>query len=137
MYRRWFDEVINERNLSLAEGLLAPGYRLHFPGLPEPLDAAGHLRMLSTFLSGFSDWQETVEDVIAEDDRVAVRMTGRGTHDGDFQGIPATGRAVLVEGVGIGRVAGQQIVEAWAAYDALGMLQQLGAVPGPTATASA
>ena len=129
LYRRWFDDVVGRRDAELAEELLAPDYRLHFPGMTGPLDREGHLRLLQAFWAAFPDWQETVEDVVAEGDRVVIRVTGRGTHEGTFQGIPPTGRQVTATGVGVARIAGGRIAETWAAYDALGLLQQLGAVP--------
>ena len=132
IYRRWFEEVVSG-DLALADELLTPGYRLHFPGVPEPLDREGHKALLTMFRTAFPDWVETVEDVIADGDRVAIRVTGRGTHLGDFQGIPPTGREVTASGIGIARLEGERIAESWAAYDALGMLQQLGAVPAPAA----
>jgi predicted ester cyclase len=60
-----------------------------------------------------------------------IRVAGRGTHEGEFQGIPPTGRQVAATGVGIGRIQDGRIAEAWAAYDALGVMQQLGAIPAP------
>jgi predicted ester cyclase len=132
-YRRWFQEVVSNGDLALADELLAPDYRLHFPGLPEPVDREGHKQLVMGFRTGFPDWIETVDDVIAEHDKVVIRVTGRGTHDGEFQGIGPTGRQVTATGIGIGRIADGRIVEAWAAYDALGLLRQLGALPGPAA----
>ena len=129
--RRWFDEVINQRRDDLVEELLAEDYRLHFPGMPS-VDAAGHRQLLQGFLAGFEDWHEQVDVVLAEGGRVVVWVTGTGTHTGDFQGIPATGRRVRVTGVGMGRIAGGKVAEAWACFDALGLLQQLGAAPVPT-----
>lgn len=131
LYRRWFDEVVPTGDLGLADQLLAPDYRLHFPGLPGPVDRDGHKQMLMAFRTGFPDWEESVDDVIAEGDKVVLRVTGRGTHTGDFQGIPATGRQVTATGIGIARITDGRIAEAWAAYDALGLLQQLGVVPAP------
>jgi steroid delta-isomerase-like uncharacterized protein len=125
--------VVSGGDLALADALLADGYALHFPGLPGPVDRAGHKGLVAAFRAGFPDWRETVEDVIAEGARVVVRVTGRGTHRGAFQGLPTTGRAVTATGIGIGRIAGGRIAEAWAAYDALGLLQQLGALPAPAA----
>jgi steroid delta-isomerase-like uncharacterized protein len=136
-YRRWFEEVVSRGDLTLADQLLAPDYQLHFPGVPGPVDREAHTQLVIAFRTGFPDWIETVDDVIAEDDRVAIRVTGRGTHHGEFQGIPATGRQVTATGIGIGRIAHGQIAEAWAAYDALGLLQQLGAAPAPQATGAA
>jgi predicted ester cyclase/uncharacterized protein YndB with AHSA1/START domain len=126
VYRRWFEEVVSGGDLALADELLAPGYRLHFPGMPGPLDGEGHKALVEQFRAAFPDWEETVEDVVAEGDRVVIRVTGRGTHEGEFQGLAPTGRRVSATGIGIGRMASGRIAEAWAAYDALGLLAQLG-----------
>lgn len=131
LYRRWFEEVVSGGNLELADQLLAPGYVLHFPGFPGPVDSEGHKQLVIMFRNAFPDWRETVDDVIAEEDRVVIRVTGRGTHQGEFQGIPPTGRQVTATGVGIGRIENGRIAETWAEYDALGMMQQLGVVPAP------
>jgi steroid delta-isomerase-like uncharacterized protein len=131
LYRRWFEEVVTGRNLALADELLAPDYILHFPGFPAPVDHEGHKQLLMMFHRGFPDWQETIDDVVAEGDRVAIRVTGHGTHRGEFQGVPATGRRVVATGVGIGRIENGRIAESWAAYDALGLMQQLGVIPRP------
>lgn len=130
LYRRWFEEVVSRGDLDLADELLAPGYVLHFPGAPAPVDREGHTGLVQMFRAGFPDWVETVDDVIAERNRVVIRVTGHGTHDGDFQGIPPTGRQVTATGVGIARIENSRIAESWAAYDALGLMQQLGAIPG-------
>jgi steroid delta-isomerase-like uncharacterized protein len=129
LYRRWFEQVVSGGDLALADELLGPAYRLHFPGMPEPLDREAHKALVMMFRTAFPDWVETVDDVIAEGDKVVIRVTGRGTHEGDFQGIPPTGTRVTATGVGIGRIENGRIAEAWAAYDALGLMQQLGAVP--------
>ena len=136
LYRRWFEEVVTERDLALADALLAPDYVLHFPGMPVPLDRDGHTQLLGMFHAAFPDWRETVEDVIAEGDRVVIRVTGTGTHQGEFMGAPPTGKRVTATGVGIGRLADGRIVESWAEYDALGLLQQLGVIPAPQAAPS-
>jgi predicted ester cyclase len=129
LYRRWFEEVVSGGDLALADELLGPGYGLHFPGMPEPLDREAHKALVMMFRTAFSDWVETVEDVIAEGDKVVIRVTGRGTHEGEFQGIPPTGAQVSATGVGIGRIQDGRVAEAWAAYDALGLMRQLGAIP--------
>jgi steroid delta-isomerase-like uncharacterized protein len=129
LYRRWFEDVVSGGDLALADELLGPGYGLHFPGTPEPLDREAHKALVMMFRTAFPDWVETVEDVIAEGDKVVIRVTGRGTHEGEFQGIPPTGAQVTATGVGIGRIQDGRIAEAWAAYDALGLMRQLGAVP--------
>ena len=131
LYRRWFEEVVSEGNLELADELLAPDYVLHFPGLPAPLDREGHKQLVMMFRNAFPDWHESVDGVTAEDDRVVIRVTGRGTHQGEFQGIPATNRRVTATGVGIGRIENGRIAETWAEYDAMGMMRQLGVIPPP------
>jgi predicted ester cyclase len=132
LYRRWFEEVVTGRDLALADELLAADYVLHFPGMP-PMDREGHKQLFGMFHAASPDWRETVEAVVAEGDLVVVRVTGSGTHEGAFQGIPPTHRRVSATGVGIGRIADGRIGETWAGYDALGMLQQLGALPAPAA----
>ena len=125
LYRRWFTDVVSRGDLAAAQEMLAADYRLHFPGMPGPVDRDGHLRLVAMFRSGFPDWVETVEDLVAEGDRVVARVVGRGTHVGEFQGVRPTGRRVSATGIGIGCLSNGQIVEAWAAYDALGLLEQL------------
>lgn len=132
LYRRWFEQVATAGDLELADELLTADYVLHFPGMPGPVDRQTHKDLVDMFRAGFPDWTETLEDVIAEDDRVVARIVGRGTHLGEFQGIPATGRRVEAHGMGIARITNGRIAEMWAAYDALGLMQQLGALPAPT-----
>lgn len=111
LYRRWFEEVVSEGDLSLADEVLADEYVMHFPGLDQPVDREGHKQLVMMFRAGFPDWVETVEDVLAEGDKVVIRVTGRGTHEGEFQGMPATGRRVTATGVGIGRIENGRIIE--------------------------
>lgn len=85
------------------------------------------------FRAAFPDWTESVDDVVAEGKEVVIRVTGRGTHEGEFQGVAPTGRSVTATGVGIGRIENGRIAESWAEYDALGLMQQLGAIPAPAA----
>jgi steroid delta-isomerase-like uncharacterized protein len=125
LYRRWFSDVVSRGDLAAAEEILAPDYRLHFPGMPGPVDRDGHLQLVAMFRNGFPDWAEDVEDIVAENDRVVARVVGRGTHLGEFQGIQPTGRQVSATGIGFARAVDGKIVEIWAAYDALGLLQQL------------
>jgi len=136
LYRRWFEEVVTGRNVALADELLADDYVMHFPGMPGPLDREGHKQLLAMFHTAFPDWRERVDMVIAEGDLVVIRVTGTGTHEQPFQGIPPTHQRVQATGVGIGRIAGGKIAESWAEYDALGMMQQLGAIPAPAPTSA-
>ena len=131
LYRRWLEEVVSTGDLALADELLAPDYALHCPGMPGPVDREGHKQLVLMFHTAFPDWRETIDDVIAEGDKVVIRVSGSGTHEGEFQGIPPSHARVTATGVGIGRIENGRIAEAWAAYDALGMMQQIGAIPAP------
>ncbi|MDQ6909246.1 MAG: ester cyclase [Actinomycetota bacterium] len=82
--------------------------------------------------SAIPDLHSPLLDVTAEDDRVAVRFSWRGTHGGEFDGISPTGRPVNVQGSALYRVAEGRIVEAWADFDTVSLLRQLGALPGPS-----
>jgi steroid delta-isomerase-like uncharacterized protein len=133
LFRRWFEDVVNRNDYSKVEELLAPGYRAHFPGAPDAIDRDGHRGMVELFAAAFPDWEEQIQDVIAEGDRVVLRVTAGGTHEGEFQGIAPTGKQVTITGMGIVRVENGQIAESWWEFDAIGLMQQLGAIPAPAA----
>jgi steroid delta-isomerase-like uncharacterized protein len=82
--------------------------------------------------AGFPDREIVVDALVAEGDLVAKRWTFRGTHTGEYMGLPASGKKVVMTGITIYRIAGAQVHETWWSYDALGMMQQLGAIPGAT-----
>jgi steroid delta-isomerase-like uncharacterized protein len=132
--RRFFTEVWGGGSEFVAKELLAPTYLGHMNGAAQPLDRDGWLAFFRQFRQAFPDAAFTIEDMIAEEDRVVLRLTMRGTHRGPFSGIPATGRAVVVTGVSIERVAEGKIVEGWVTTDVFGMLTQLGAIPAPPPT---
>ena len=130
--RREMEEFEGQGRLAVANELLAPDYRLHFPGFPT-LDREGHKQVVTAFRAAFPDMTVTVEAQVAEVDRVANQLIMRGTHQGPFQGIPATGRAVTVTGNNLMRIEGGQIKELWGYLDTLGKMQQLGVIPAPQA----
>ncbi len=131
--RRFEVEHPTEHYTAVADALLAPTVAIHFafPGTPDPLDREGWKHLVATFRASFNPLQHTVEDVIAEGDRVMVRWSGSATHTGDLMGFPATGKQVTTSGMSIYRITGGQIVESWHTWDALGLLQQLGVIPAP------
>jgi predicted ester cyclase len=133
LFQRWFEDVVNANNYSVIDELLAPDYKAHFPGMEAAIDRDGHTGMVEMFAAAFPDWQETILDVVAEGDNVALRQTAGGTHQGEFQGIQPTGRTVTISGMGIARIQDGRIAESWWEFDALGLMQQLGAIPAPTA----
>jgi steroid delta-isomerase-like uncharacterized protein len=132
LVRRSFEEVFNQGNLDAVEEIFAPDYVLHDPTSPEEIRGTEGMRQyVSMYRTAFPDLQQTIEEQIAEGEKVATRLTGRGTHQGELIGIPPTGNQVEAPGIVINRISGGKIAESWANYDALGMMQQIGAVPAP------
>lgn len=130
--RRYFEEVFNERNLQAVDELYATDYVLHDPALPQEAQGLeGARRATDMYLQAFPDVRTTVEDQVAEGDKVATRWRAVGTHQGELMGIAPSGNRVVVTGIQVDRISGGKIEETWANYDALGMMQQLGAVPEP------
>ena len=113
------------------DALAAPNFVAHLPGAPSPLDLAGFKQYAAPFDEGFPGGKLTIDDQIAEGDVVVTRNTWHATHTGNFQGIPPTGKQVAMTGIAIMRVANGKIAEFWGEFDALGLLQQIGAIPAP------
>jgi predicted ester cyclase len=131
-FRRIPEEIFNKGNLALADELFAANYTEHVPLAPGwPPGLAGFKQFVTVLRAAFPDFHLTVEDMIAEGDRVVGRVTARGTHRGEFMGIPATGKQATWTEIHIGRFAGGKLIEHWANLDQLGMLQQLGVIPMP------
>lgn len=132
LVRRTIEEVWNKGSLAGVDELLATDYVGHFAILPEPV--RGHTafkQFASHYFTAFPDIRVTIDDLVADGDKVVVRWTARGTHRGELMGIPPTGKPVTVTGMWIHRVAGGRIAEQWGVFDALGMMQQLGTIPAP------
>src|SRR5215467_3273144 len=126
--RRAYD-AFNQRNLLAGYyELFAPDFVLHNASMTiQGLEA--YQQFISMYLTAFPDARLTLEDVIAEGDKVVTRQTFRGTHRGELMGIAPTGKQVSGTGMVITRIANGKAVEQWANYDDLGLLQQLGVVP--------
>ena len=129
-----FVEFINTGSEKLAKELISPDAVFHVPGRPEPMRGPdGYLAIIGMMRSGFPDIQWTLEEMIAEDDKVAARFTMRGTHQGGFFGVPPTGKTIAVQAMNFYRLAGGQFIEERGQPDLLGLLMQIGAVPPPGA----
>ena len=128
--RRIDEEIWGNGNVAAIEELLAPDFVAHNPGGP-PQDRNGFAQLVTVFRTGFPDMSMAVEDQIIEGDRVVQRATMRGTHTGEFQGIPPTGKQVTMGGISINRFAEGKLAEHWSQFDSLGLMQQLGVVPAP------
>jgi steroid delta-isomerase-like uncharacterized protein len=125
-----FLEFINTASESLAQELISPDAIFHVPGSPEPMRGpAGYLAIIGMMRGGFPDIQWTLEEMVAEGDKVAARFTMRGTHQGIFFGVPPTGRMIAVQAMNIYRISDGQLVEEHGQPDMLGLLQQIGALP--------
>ncbi len=133
--RRFFEEMLNSGDTTAGDELFAAGAFDHaaFPG--QAPGREGFKQAVVMMHGAFPDIHYTIDDMVAEGDRIAARWTLRGTHAGEFLGIPATGKQVTVEGIHILRFASGQIVECWEVWDRLSMLQQLGAIPSSGQTA--
>ena len=123
---RQFFEGVNARDMTVFE-LFAPDAVHHnpFPGTPPGRE--GNKQGMLLLFAAFPDWHTTIEDLIAEEDKVVVRMTQHGTHQGTIFGLAATGKQVSVAGIAIFRLRNSQIVEEWLITDQLSVMQQLGA----------
>jgi predicted ester cyclase len=123
---RAIEEIANKGNLAAVEEYFAPDYVGHFGGFPEVRGIEALKQFMSMNHGAFTEKRATIEQMIAEGDTVAVRITWRGKHTGDLMGIAPTGKEVTLTGIAILRFANGKIVEHWANPDAIGLLRQLG-----------
>lgn len=120
--RRWID-AYNRRNLDFDE-FIAPDYFDH----TNQVDAAGLRQLFNMGLKAFPDWHETIENIIAEGDMVWVLLTYRGTHRGEFMGLPPTGNEIATKAVDIYRIVNGKLAEYWNVTDNLHLFNALGAI---------
>jgi steroid delta-isomerase-like uncharacterized protein len=127
--RHWV-EILTQGNFDLAEEIYASDFVAHDPAMPEDVRGAeGRKEFYSMYRSAFPDAEITIEGQVAEGDKVVTRWTGRGTHQGELMGVPPSGNRVEVAGITISRIEGGKVAEEWDNYDALGKMQQIGAIP--------
>jgi steroid delta-isomerase-like uncharacterized protein len=125
-----FIQFINSADENLAQQLISPVAKFNVPGQAGPLQGPkGYLMIISMMRSGFPDIQWTLEDLITEGDKVAARFTMRGTHKGEFFGVPSTGKVIAVQAINFYRLANEQIIEEYGQPDMLELLRQIGAIP--------
>jgi len=128
--RRLYEEVLNDRNLAALDDLAVVDYVEHDP-LPGQGTGLDGLKDRFTMLIDGLAPRFTIEDVIAEGDKVVVRWTNSGTHVGEFLGIPPTNKTFSIAGIDIYRLSGGKLAEHWHVVDVFGQLQQLGLLPAP------
>lgn len=125
-----FVEFINTASETLADELVSENAIFHVPGRAAPvIGPRGYLEIIGMMRSGFPDIQWTLEEMIAEGDKVSARFIMRGTHRDAFFGVPASGKSIEVQAMNIYRFANGKIVEERGQPDLLALLKQIGAVP--------
>jgi steroid delta-isomerase-like uncharacterized protein len=131
---RFIGQAFNAGDLAIIDELVSKDYVLH--AAPEVRGPEGMKHFVETYRTAFPDYACTVEDQIAESDKVVTRWTVRGTHRGELMGMPPTGTQVTLTGVVIDRIANGQLIESWLQADVLRVLQQLGVVRTPADVAA-
>jgi steroid delta-isomerase-like uncharacterized protein len=127
--RRWFEDLFSRGDLDAAEEILSAEFLDHLPreeerGIEELKD------YVSVYRTALPDIEGTVEEILAEADKVVVRWKSHGTHQGEFMGVAPTGRHVTFTGMRLFRIAENKIAESWVNIDERGLQEQLGAVSG-------
>jgi steroid delta-isomerase-like uncharacterized protein len=129
IFRRMIEEGFNKGNLGALDELFAPDYQEHQFQLPPTLQ--GFKESIRGLRTSFPDITVTIEDVIADEDKVWARSTARGTHRGEFMGLPPSGAEIAIDVIDICRFESGKIVEHWGVPDRLAQLLQLGILPQP------
>ena len=131
--RRFFEEVFGKGNLNVLDEITAKDHVNSGPGAISglPNGPEGSKQFVTAYRNAFPDVHFTIDDQIAEGDKVVTRWTAQGTHQGELAGLPATGRSSTVTGIVVDRLVNGKIAESWGIFDEFGMMQQLGVIPTP------
>jgi steroid delta-isomerase-like uncharacterized protein len=134
--RAYVETIFNQKQVDRADELVAADYVDHaaLPGQAPGLEGAK--KKWAMYLAGIPDLRVTIEEMVAEGDKVGVRRSYEGTHRGELLGVPPTGKQVRIGGISIFRLAGGKIAEHWEQLDRLALMQQLGVIPAPAAPAA-
>lgn len=130
VYERFDDIAYGGGDLSELDDVVTEDFSHHAP-FPTPQGRDGYRQFLGGFRQAFPDHTSTTEDTVVQGNKIAVRYTARGTQEGEFMGIPATGNQIEIQGISIYEIVDGKVAAEWAAPDIIGMMQQLGAAPGP------
>jgi steroid delta-isomerase-like uncharacterized protein len=132
--RRFGEEVWGRGDVQAADEVLAEDFIEHRPAPGQGPGREGHKQVLKVWRAAFPDLTISVDDLLADGDRVVLRWTAHATHRGELMGMPATGRRVTLTGIDILRIVDGRIVERWGEFNSTEMLQQLGALPAADAS---
>jgi steroid delta-isomerase-like uncharacterized protein len=136
--QRFMDECWNQGNLNTVMELVANDCRYHDPVFPSLTSGAENIKNhIQTCRNGFPDLTFTIDDTIAERNEVVAHWTGTGTHKGQFLGMPPTNKKASVTGTSIFRIEDGKIVEEWANWNLMSMMEQLGIATAPQAQLNA
>ena len=124
-------EAVGNKDIKGFEDVYDPNVAYHGTGELAEADRGAFVQFIGAMFEAFPDAKMTMDDLFSSGDKVAYRLTFKGTHKAELMGIPATNKAVTVTSIGIARVSGGKIVEEWENFDEMGMMQQLGVVPPP------
>jgi steroid delta-isomerase-like uncharacterized protein len=130
---RQFFELLDRHNTDRIGQLLVSSTTctFHVGGMP-PVDWNEHKRLLAGVTNAFPDLYHEIEDMVAERDKVAVRLNVTGTHKGEFQGMPPTGKKLSLDEMGFITIIDGKITEMWISADTMRLMQQIGAIPPPS-----
>jgi steroid delta-isomerase-like uncharacterized protein len=130
--RREIEEVFTQGNLEVADEIYAADFVDHDLSLSWDIHGPEEMKeYVGMYRSAFPDLRVTLEDQVAEGDKVVNRWTARGTHRGEYMGASPSGKEVEFTGIHISRIARGKLAESWQNYDALGLMQQIGIIPTP------
>jgi C-1 hydroxylase len=124
LIRRFNEEAFNGHSVEARARFLGPNFAIN----GRIVDPARSRQNFASLFTAFPDFHRTKEDTVAEGDKVVARYTATGTHQGEYMGVPATGKKVSFSWITIYRIADGKVAEEWLLFDQLGLLQQLGAV---------
>jgi steroid delta-isomerase-like uncharacterized protein len=127
----YLDEVWNKGNVSIIDEVMAPTYARYMDTSGAYLDREGQKQRISGIRQAFSELSLALEDIMAEGEKVTIRITLHGTHTGTFMGVPATGKRFAIGAIDVLRLVESKVVEHWGVMDTFGLMQQLGVVPPP------
>ena len=125
--RRFFAEQ-DRRKGSLPPELCAPGYTAYVAGFP-PMDLVGHTELAKAFYAAFPDLTQTINDSVADEEKVALRSTVTATHQGELMGMAPTGKQIAISAMAMFHIVEGKVTELHEIFDQMGMMQQIGAIP--------
>ena len=127
--KRRYIEAFNAQDLDVIDELFDPHYVLHAPGSPDVEGPEMLKQIVAESLATLSEAVLTVDDMVAEGNKVVTRWTMTAIHSGNFMGVPPTDQRITMQGMVIDRFVGGKVVEGWDSFDMYGVMKQMGAIP--------